>query len=195
MLKVAITGNIASGKSQAEKYLLLKGFKVIDTDKIGHNLLETDDAVINEIKSVFKDVTDERGKISRDKLGKIIFYDPDKKKTVEQIIHKRIFEKVNEFFTENENEKIVFVAIPLLFETNTQSMFDKIIFVSADENIRLKRLMQRNGYSPEYAKVRIQAQDNEISKINKSDYVISNNSDIKSFEENLDKVLNEIIRN
>ena len=75
MLKVAITGNIASGKSEVEKMLLNMGFKVADTDKINHFILISDYSAILEIKNAFKDedILDEGGSISREKLGKVVF--------------------------------------------------------------------------------------------------------------------------
>lgn len=193
MIKVAIVGNIASGKSQVEKILLNLGYKVIDTDKIGHELLENDINTISEIKSVFVDddiYTDE--KISRDKLGKVVFNDISKKQKLESIMHRKIYDKVEEFFVENSSEKVVFVAIPLLFETNQEKTFDKIIFISADEELRLKRLIQRNNYSEEYAKKRINSQSDEQEKIKKSDFVIQNNADLISLKVQIIKVLDSL---
>lgn len=195
MIKVAIVGNIASGKSQVEKILLGFGYKVIDTDKIAHELLENDINTISEIKSVFVDddiYTDE--KISRDKLGKVVFNNTSKKQKLESIMHRKIFDKVEEFFIENSFEKVVFVAIPLLFETNQEKTFDKIIFISADEELRLKRLIQRNNYSEEYAKQRINSQLVEQEKIKKSDFVIYNNSDLQALKHNVEDVLNSLLK-
>ena len=146
MKKIAITGNIASGKSQVEKILLSMGFKVLDTDKVNHFILMTDISAIKEIKETFKDedIFDENLNISREKLGKLVFSRGDNKVKLEQILHKRIFEKVNQFLEENKKEKLVFVSIPLLFETKQEQNFDKILLVSADRDVRLKRLMERN---------------------------------------------------
>ncbi len=194
MIKTAISGNIASGKSQVEKVLRSKGFKVIDTDKVNHFILASDISAIKEIKEAFKDddVLDEQGFISREKLGKIIFSAGSKKLKLENILHKRIFAKVNEFFEENAKEDIVFVSVPLLFETGQESMFDKIIFISADEDVRLKRLMQRNNYSQSDAKVRILSQQSEEEKIKKSDYIIYNNSDFLSLNRQIAEILKKL---
>ena len=194
MIRVAIVGNIASGKSQVENILLDLGYKVADTDKINHEILNTDIETINEIKNTFSnDDILENNTISREKLGKIVFSNKEKKEQLESILHKRIYEKVEEFFKENKNEKVVFVSIPLLFETKQEKTFDKIIFISADKETRLKRLIERNNYTKEYALTRINSQMDEEEKIKKSDFVINNNSDLNDLEQSVKNVLNTLL--
>lgn len=179
MKKIAITGNIASGKSEAEKIITSLGFKVFDTDKINHDILENDINTKNELINIFKgfEILDEKNNISRTKIGNIVFNDDNLKKKLENILHKKIFDKLDEIYEKNKNEKLIFISIPLLFEIQAQEKFDKIIFISADENIRLERLIKRNNYTKEYAEKRIQAQLPESEKIKMSDFVIENNSD------------------
>ena len=194
MIKVAIVGNIASGKSQVEKILLDLDYKVADTDKINHEILNYDIETINEIKNTFSnDDILENNAISREKLGKIVFANKEKKEKLERILHKRIYKKVEEFFNKNANEKVVFVSIPLLFETKQEKTFDKIIFISADKETRLKRLIERNNYTKEYALTRINSQMDEEEKIKKSDFVINNNSDLKDLEQSVKNVLNTLL--
>ena len=193
MIKVAIVGNIASGKSQVEKILLSLGYKVADTDKINHEILNTDIETINEIKNTFSnDDILENNTISREKLGKIVFSSKEKKEKLERILHKRIYKKVEEFFNKNANEKVVFVSIPLLFETKQEKTFDKIIFISADKETRLKRLIERNNYTREYALTRINSQMDEEEKLKKSDYVIYNNSGLNEIETSIKDVLSNL---
>ena len=194
MKKIAITGNIASGKSQVEKILLSLGYKVADTDKINHFILASDIKTINKIKDAFKDddILEENGEISREKLGKIVFSVGWKKIKLEEILHKEINHKIEDFSTENNDKNIVFVSIPLLFETNQEDKFDKIIFVSADEDVRLKRLIERNGYDLKYAKIRIASQQKEAEKLKKSDYIIYNNSDLISLQKQVISILNQL---
>ena len=100
---------------------------------------------------------------------------------------------MEEFFNENKNEKVVFVSIPLLFETKQEKTFNKIIFISADKETRLKRLIKRNNYTKEYALTRINSQMEEDEKIKKSDFVINNNSDLKNLEQSVKNVLNTLL--
>ena len=194
MLKIAITGNIASGKSLVEDFLIKLGYKVIDSDKIVHNILENDNKTIKKIKELFSadDILNVKGNISRDKLGKVVFSNIEKKKALEKIIHIIVKEKIDNFFELNKEEKFVFVSVPLLFEANFDKFFDKIIFISAPEDIRLSRLINRNKYSIEYAKKRIQSQAREEDKVKKSDFVIYNKSDLKTLEEQTKDILTKL---
>jgi dephospho-CoA kinase len=194
MIKVALTGNIACGKTQVENILTSQCYKVIDTDRINHYILMTDVSAINEIKAAFEndDILDENSNISRDKLGKIVFSDNLKKQKLEEILHKRIFEKMQEFYKQNQFEKVVFASVPLLFETKMENLFDKIILISADEDIRLERLIERNNYTRQYAQIRINSQMPETEKIKKADYVIYNNSDFMNLRKQVLRVLTQL---
>lgn len=183
MLKVAITGNIASGKSTVESFLKEK-YPVLDTDMVSHELL-LDKNVQSQIESAFKgfDILEDN-QISRRKLGKIIFYDEkrsgDFRKKLESILHPLIKKKIEHFFFDNEknNEQIVFVSIPLLFEAKFESMFDKIILIYADNDIRIKRLMERSNLTLEQAQKRLDSQISQDEKVSLADYVVYNDKSL-----------------
>lgn len=189
MLKVALVGNIASGKSTVEKALQTSGYVVLDTDKVCHELL-TCDEVSKEFSSF--DVF-ENGIISREKLGKLVFANVELKKRLEDILYPMVRLRIAEFFEQYNAESLVFVAIPLLFEAGMVNLFDKIVFVYCDDDIRLKRLTARNNYTEEYAKIRMDAQQSQDEKIKKSDYVIYNNSTIEALDRCVDSVVNELL--
>ncbi len=194
MIKTAITGNIASGKSQVEKIILSLGYKVIDSDKINHELLTQNIDVITEIKSAFgESIFNSEGEIIKQNLADIIFSSKEKKQELENILHKRIMYKINEFFEDNKCEKIIFASVPLLFEAKWENNFDKIIFVSAPYEIRLKRLIKRNNLTEEQAKQRMDAQKDEQEKIKKSDFVICNNSDLNYLKKSVLNILQNVI--
>lgn len=189
MLKVALTGNIASGKSEAEKFLIKKGFSILDTDEVAHDLIKNE-AVKKQILEVFPNILDNGG-ISRPKLGQIVFADEIKRKKLERILHPLIKDEIRRFFCQQEKQgkKIAFVSIPLLFEAKFEGEFDKIILICADDDIRIKRLMERNHLPLEYAQNRLKIQISQDEKVSLADYVIYNNNSLNDLFIELDKVL------
>lgn len=178
MIKYALTGNIASGKSEFEKELEAHDFVVLDTDLITHDIL-IDRPEIGRAFSEY-DVF-EFGRLSKEKLGKLVFSNPELKSKLESIVHPLILDELNTAFKVYEDESAIFVSVPLLFEVGWENLFDKIIFIKSDDDIRLKRLMKRNGYDKEYALKRIKSQDPQEDKLSKSDFIIENNGSIDEF--------------
>lgn len=179
MLKIAIVGNIASGKSTVEDLIKSNGYKVFDTDKIAHRILKNN----QEVKSIF-------GTDNRKDLAKIVFSDREKLKILESIIHPEVKKEILKIF--ELDEKIVFISVPQLFECGFDTLFDKIIFISADKNTRLERLMKRNNLIEEEALRRISAQADEKEKISKADFVIYNDSNLENLKTEVLKTLKKI---
>ena len=181
MLKVGLSGKIASGKSEVENILQSLEYKVFDLDKLSHNLLENNEKIKALILAEFKT-------LNRKELGNIVFNDEDKKQKLENIIHPELKEIVLNIFKENKKEKAIFVSGALLFKTGFDKLFDKTIFISAKDEIRLERLMKRNSLTKEEALSRLNLQD-ESSKAN---FIIENNSDINELKTNVKKLLKDL---
>ena len=181
MKKIAITGNIASGKSQVEE-ILAKEYPVFDADKIAH-------VILDDLNEFFGLDVFTNGKIDRKKLGDIVFKNIELKQKLEEIIHPKVKEEILKIFDKHKNDKFVFISIPLLFEAKMENLFDKIIFISAKENIRLERLMHRNNLTKEDALLRIKSQMPEEEKIKKSNIVIFNNFTKKELIKNINNVI------
>lgn len=190
MLKIAIAGNIASGKSCVESILSSKGFEVYDTDLIAHDILATS----NKVREAFKnfDILNYKGEISREKLGKVVFSNPEMKKVLEEIIHPEVRNELNRIFNLSSNKKFVFVSIPLLFEAHFEDMFDKSILVMANDRVRLERLMKRNNLSKEDAQLRIDSQMPQDEKVKRVDYIIKNDSSLGNLKIEIDNLLTKL---
>lgn len=195
MIKIGLTGNIASGKSFVEDIFKKENIPCLDSDKITHELLENDFEVIEEIKKVFLengfDILDKNKKISRNKLGAIVFKDREKLKILESIIHPVIKKQINSFFKDNSRQKIAVAVVPLIFEANMADMFDKIVLVAVDKDIQLERLVKRNNFTQEEALLRIDSQIPQEEKIKKVDFVLWNNAS----QEELTSITKELIKN
>ena len=191
MKKIAVCGNIASGKTTVQKFLEEKGYKVLDTDEVSHKLLTVKN---KELFDAFKDLdVFENGEFSRYKVGQLIFSDINARQKISSIMHPQIADEIKKFFKENKSEDFLFVGIPLLFEANMEYLFDKIILVYADDDIRLERLLKRNNYTLEHAKARMDSQTSQLAKLYKCDFIIKNNSDIESLKFSIDNLLREIL--
>ena len=180
MLKIAIVGNIASGKSTVEKIIESKGYKVYDTDKIAHEIVASNKEVLEAFRTN-----------NRNELAKIVFSNPDKLKLLESIIHPQVKDELLKIFASEEN--IVFISVPQLFEAGFENMFDKIIYITADESIRKERLIKRNSFTPEEAQKRIKAQS-EKDKKEKCDFVIENNGSLNDLLNQVLEVLSILVR-
>lgn len=178
MLKIAITGNIASGKSLFEKYLSLalkaspglSDVKILCLDEVTKNLYLSSSSLKSFLLKNFN--TDKKEEVS-----KVVFNNPSALRMLEEFIHPLILEKMNEFFLSNASSPLAFVSAATLFESGFSKYFDKIILISADKNIRLQRLMVRNNLDKEEALKRINSQTDDALKASKCDFIVNNSKE------------------
>lgn len=186
---IGLTGGIATGKSLAAHFVEMQGYKVVDLDKIAHNLLENDQNIIKELVEAFgEEICDEK-KINRKKLGKIVFESREKLQKLNSIMHKRIY-KIALEEVENADAGVIFMDIPLLYETmdiikEFDLKFDEIWLITSSKARQMERLMIRDKIDESEAKKKLEAQLSLKEKERMSDIVIYNNSSIESIYEEL----------
>ena len=185
MLKLGITGNIASGKSQAQSVFKGLSIPVIDADEIVNSLYSDKNFALKAEEKFFKYKITNDGKVDKNLLLKIIFDDLNFKKEFEKFVHTFVLSEIEKFFSLNLSENIVVASVPLLFETEWEKYFDKILLITADDEIRLERLMKRNSLSKGQALIRVNSQMPQDKKIKKADFVIENNSSLEELNEKI----------
>ena len=173
-LRIGLTGNVGSGKTIVMRFFQKKNIDVIDTDQIARMLTEKDEIKITIVKHFSNTVLLPNQALNRKKLLKIIVENSDKKKWLENYLHPLILDQMNQTIEKSQSSYVV-VAMPLLFEGNYQSYFDRICLVHASEDLKIKRICQRDGVTPEFAKRLLNTQISSEKSIEFSDDVIVNN--------------------
>ena len=198
MKKIGITGNIGSGKSQATRYLISRGYKVLDADALVAEIYD-DPVFIKEMTETFgTEITsvDDRGKAARlDKkaVAGIVFNDPAKLELLNSTIAPYIRKKMDSALAEYEKtEEILFLDIPLLYEKDMQSGLDAVILVYCDDNIRYERAAQRDSKSEEDIRRIDSFQMRQSEKLSLADYKADNSGSLDSLYAQLEEILKNI---
>ncbi len=169
-----LTGGVGMGKSTAAGFFLQSGARVVDTDEIARQLVRPGQPALLEIQELFgPGIISSSGELRRDELARIVFPDETARKKLEAILHPRIRECWQQQIQmwRTEGHRLALVIIPLLFETQAEASFDKIICVACSAAAQLERLRGR-GWNAEQIQQRIAAQLPVEQKIARSHYVI-----------------------
>jgi len=184
---VGLTGGIGSGKSAAGKYFVELGIDVIDADDISKNILDENiKAKELFIKNFGDKFLDKNNNIDRDLLRSEIFINEEKKNILESIIHPIVREEITKFI--NQSDSIYkLIMVPLIYETNSQDFYDKIIVVDCNEENQILRASERDNKSKENIINIIKNQASRENRNSIADEIILNNS-------TLDNLRNQVIR-
>lgn len=176
MLKVGLTGSIAVGKSFVCECLRELGCHVLDADRTSRDVVAKGTDGLAEIVSKFGDeVLQPDGELDRKKMGSIVFADEEKRQLLNSIVHPRVFEAQNKWIEEVEKRDpngIAIIDAALMIESGGYKRFDKLIVVWCEPEIQLQRLMARDGFDENTAKMRIAAQMPQNDKKRFADHLI-----------------------
>ena len=171
-----LTGGVASGKSTVARMFEELGAKVIDADRIGHELLGSTQPPYNEIVRRFgKEVLDASGEIDRRRLGAIVFSDAAKLRELNAILHPRIIERVEadaQRYRAQDPRAVILVDAALIFEAGIGSRFEKLLVAWCPPEMQIERLMAKAGLSRKKAEQRVASQIPADEKRRRADYVI-----------------------
>lgn len=185
MLNVALTGNIASGKSTVAELFRRWGATILDADAIVRELQEPGTPVLgNIVKRFGPGVLRPDGTLDRAALRSLVMGDPAELAGLNAIVHPAVRRRMAGLLeaARRRGDRIVVSDIPLLFETGDPAAFDAVVLVDAPEAVRRARLIAERALAPDQADRMIAAQRSAAAKRSRSDYVIENAGDRAALE-------------
>ncbi len=188
MLKIGLTGGIASGKSTVCRLFAQYGVPIIDADIIARQLVEPKQEAYNEIVRTFGDTTClPNGELNRQYLRQLIFSDDKAKQRLEMILHPRIRMQLIQQSTAL-NAPYCILAIPLLVEANMAGLVDRVLVIDIDLSLQLSRLCERDNMPVHDAQLIISSQVNRQQRLACADDVIANNNGPENLKKQVDKL-------
>jgi len=190
MIKIGITGSLASGKSTVAKLISQNKHPIFNAD----NAVKTLYKKRIFTKKIQKQFHFKNTRNLKNKIKNLIKKDKKILKKLEMILHPLVRKEMGAFIKRKKNNKITIFEIPLLIESKLTRYFDFVVFVGAKKNIRLRRYVAKGGNKKIFT-ILEKRQKKPSKKIKISDYVIYNNKSIKSLKKNIKKFLKEILLN
>jgi dephospho-CoA kinase len=192
MVRVGLTGGIASGKSLVAAELAARGAIIIDADVLARDVVEPGTPALAAIVDRFGAPVLSEGGLDRARLAQIVFADPLARRDLERIVHPAVRTRAAELERAAGDAAVVVHVIPLLVETGQQEDFDLVVTVDVDHETQIKRLMARNGYSRAEAESRIAAQASREERVNAADVVLRNTGSVTQLREQIDALWAEL---
>ncbi len=190
MKVIGLTGGIGSGKSTVSRFLAELGAVIIDADKVGHEALKPDTELWREVVATFgRQILTPSGDIDREKLGEIVFSNPDSLLRLNRIMHPRLYAVVKAQLEECRQQgiEVVVLEAPLLIEAGWTSLVDEIWVTVASEATVLRRLQERTGLSEPESLARIRAQLSSAERVRYADVTIDTDGELDELRARVEK--------
>lgn len=194
---LGLTGGIASGKSTADEFFKKKKIPIIDSDLIAHRIMEIGQNGYKAVVDYFgTDILNDDQTINRRKLGGIVFNDKAKLKKLNELTHPLVHQEIKQQMAQYRanQEKLVVIDVPLLFESGFESLCNGVLVISITPELQIERLMKRNDFTKKEAIARINNQMPLSEKEKRATYVVANTGTIDDLEKKLSDLLQEIGR-
>jgi len=192
MVRVGLTGGIASGKSVVADELAARGAIIIDADVLARAVVEPGTPALAAIIDRFGAQVVSDGQLDRARLAQIVFADPLARRDLERIVHPAVRARAAELERAVGDAAVVVHVIPLLVETGQHEDFDFVVTVEVDHETQVQRLMMRNGYSRAEAESRIAAQASREDRKRAADVVLDNTGSVTRLREQIDALWAEL---
>lgn len=181
---IGITGGIGSGKSTVSSIFSELDYPVINSDVIARDIMNNDPAVMNRIISDFGDNCYSNNKLNSKVLADKVFSNKENINRINNIVHPPTLKKIEEELNSYKRKSpIIFVESALIYEAKMEYLVDYVLLVTAEEEIRIERVITRNKETADEIKDRMSNQISEDQKKGKSDFIIENNSTLEELRE------------
>lgn len=192
MLRVGLTGGIATGKSYVLEQFRKRGVPCLDADSLAHGVMTAGSEATAAIAARFgPEVLAADGSVDRGRLGPIVFADPAARKDLERIVHPAVYRAIAagvRAFELTGGYRLVVVDVPLLFETGAEKQFDRVIVTECPPELQIARLLER-GLSDAAARQRLAAQWPTADKAARADFVIRTGGAFAETDAQVERVL------
>ena len=196
MLRVGLTGGIATGKSTVGAMFVRFGCHLIDSDQITHSLFEPGHSVYKAVVSAFGGhILAPDGTIDRRILGGIVFNEPRARARLNSLVHPAVIQRQQEWLKEMESqdpEAIAIVDAALMIEVGTYKNYDKIIVVTCNPETQKERLRARTSLSEDQIEARIRSQMPMEEKVKYADFVIDSSGSMRATQERVEEVYRQL---
>jgi dephospho-CoA kinase len=195
---IGLTGGIGAGKSTVTQLLQDLGAAVIDADKVGHQIYLPDLPAWREIVEAFgTEVLNADRTIDRQALGKVVFATPEALRTLNRIVHPKMFDRMAELIAElraRGGMKAIVVEAAVLIEANWQPLVDQVWVVVASEAVVIERLAKQRSLSPEQVRTRIAAQLSNDERLKHAHVVIRNDGSLDHMRTAVQQAWDQLVR-
>ncbi|NLF27489.1 MAG: dephospho-CoA kinase [Clostridiales bacterium] len=194
---IGLTGGIGTGKSEAAKFLETLGAVQVDADEISHELTAPGAEALSEIREAFGDgVFDPDGALNRRELARVAFEDPANRRKLEAILHPRVQREMMRRIdlAAEENVKVVFLNVPLLFETGVDALCDETWVLLANPETQVARVMMRDRVEREDVEIRIVNQMSNEEKAERATVVLSTDRPIEKTQAELASLYQQVLK-
>jgi len=186
-LVVGLTGGFGVGKSSVAQLFKNLGAEVIDADEIAHDAMKKGSPVFDLIIELFEEALHPGGKkMDREMLAEIVFDDPKKRKELEAIIHPYVYKKIKERIEES-SRRVILVEVPLLFEAGFETLCGKVVTVTCNSTVKMKRLKNKK-FTEQEVRARERAQMPEALKAQKANLIIDNSKSIYQTQREVERI-------
>lgn len=183
MIRVGLTGGVASGKSTVSALLDELGAIIIDADQLAREVVAPGTSGLEEIVAAFgADILTPAGELDRPAMGRIVFADPERRTVLEAIIHPRVRARAADIEEAAEADAVVVHDIPLLVETGQADRFDAVVVVDVPEQTQIRRMVEDRGMTEEDARARIAAQATREQRLAAATEVIENDGTLEELQ-------------